>query len=246
MCSILVSVSIILFIISFLYLNKSEITKVKYTFIIVFLFFQAAGFFFDYLQKDPQGNGLIRILFITFTFILSYKVYFEETRNLYNYIYASLFASIITVSLLNFYNSRIEQESLKTTAFELTRTNESWLEFLVTQTLVNASKMDETYRALKDQLANYEAAAFIIWSQSLLQKERLNSSVTLLNKRKAILGSFGIDLDEKYRINPLALKYDGSDIKIYVNYKPANLNGRIICGIQPVREDGILLGFIVV
>ena len=246
MCSVLVSVSIILFIISFFPFNKSEIKKVKYVFIIIFIFFQGTGFLFDFIQSDPQGNGIIRVLFITFTFILSYKIFFEEKQNIYNYIYAALFASIITVSLLNFYNSKIEQESLKTTAFELTRTNESWLEFMVTQTLFNASKMDETYRALKDQLANYEAAAFIIWSQSLLQKERLNSAVTLLNKRKEILGSFGIDLDLKYRINPLALKYEGSDIKIYNNYKPANLNGKIICGILPVKEDRIVLGYIVV
>ena len=246
MCSILVSVSIILIIISFLSFNKSERIKVIYTFIFIYLFLQVSGYLFDYLQSEPQGNGLIRVLFITFTFILCYKIYFEETRNIYNYIYAALFASIITVSLLNFYNSKKEQESLKTTATELTRTNESLLEFLVTQTLVNASKTDETYRALKDQLANYEAAAFIIWSQSLLQKERLNSAVTLLNKRKVILGSFGIDLDEKYRINPLALKYEGSDVKIYNNYKPANLNGSIICGILPVKEDGVVLGYIIV
>ncbi|MCX6151782.1 MAG: ATP-binding protein [Ignavibacteriales bacterium] len=244
--SFLISVSIILLIFVFFPFDKNDYRKIKYAIAAIFVFFQGAGYFYDYIQSEPQGTDLIRVLFISFAFILSYKIFFEERKNPFNYAYAALAASIITVSLLNFYNAKLEQESLKTTAYELTRTNDSWLEFLVTQTLINSSLKDETYRALKDQLTNYEAAAFIIWSHSLLQREKLNSSVALLNKRKELLGSFGIELDEKYRINPGVLKYDDDGLQVFDNYRPYQLAGKIISGILPIKEDDILLGYVVV
>jgi two-component system, NtrC family, nitrogen regulation sensor histidine kinase NtrY len=243
--SVLVSVSILLLLIHFLPVNKSNQRLVKYFYTIIFIFFQVAGYLYDYFQKEPQGNDLIRFLFITFTFILAFKIYLEGKPNIYNYAYAALIASIITVSLLNFYNSKLERESLKTTATELTRPNDSWLEFMVTQTLINSSMLEESVKALKDRLTNYEASAFIIWSQSILQKEKLNSSIALLNRRKELLGSFGIDLDDKYRVNPSVLTFEGDNIKIFNNYRPAQLTGKIISGITPVKEEGVILGYIV-
>ena len=244
--SVLVSVSILLLLIHFFPINKNNSKSVRNLLILIYIIFQIVGYLYDYFQIEPQGNNLIRFLFITFTFILVYKIFLEEKVNIYNYAYAALIASIITISLLNFYNSKLERESLKTTATELTRTNDSWLEFMVTQTLINSSVLDESFKALKDRLANYEASAFIIWSQSILQKEKLNSSIALLNKRKELLGSFGIDLDEKYRVNPVVLNYEGDNLKIYNNFRLPQLKGKLISGIIPVKEEGVVLGYIVV
>lgn len=241
--SVLLSVSIILTIL--FYLPSKEKNKVRKGMLWLFVIFQISGIIYDLTQNEPQGTPLIRILFVTFTFILSYKIYFESYRVLYNYVYFALVSSVITISLLNYYNSLLEKESLKTTAYELTRASDEWLEFLIREALINATRSEETVRALKEQGTNFETAAFMIWSQSSLQREAIRSSVTFLDKEKRMLGSFAIDMDPMYRITPMVLNYEGEDMQIFNNYKPADLDGKIISGIVPVKEDNVLLGYVV-
>ncbi|MEI7811213.1 MAG: ATP-binding protein [Ignavibacteria bacterium] len=240
--SVLVSVVIILLILKAVK-NKRNIF-IKY-FLWLFVFAQTSGVFYDLIQSEPQGTPLIRILFITFVFLLSYKILREEKKTLFNFVYFALVSSIITISLLNYYNTRLEKESLKTTALELTRANDTWFEFLIRDALSNVSQNPETFKALKDQRTNYETAAFAIWSQSSLQREEISSAVTFLDKQKAFLGSFGININPKYRISPATLKYNGENIEIFDNYQPSALKGKIITGIIPVKEDKLLLGYVV-
>ncbi|MGE5679904.1 MAG: sensor histidine kinase [Bacillota bacterium] len=239
--SVMVSVSVILFIFS---LVAKERKSLKSEFFTVFAIFQILGIIYDLTQSEPQGTPLIRIIYITLTFIAAYKIQFEERRNLFNYIYFTLISSIITISLLNYYNTQLEKESLKTTAFELTRTNDDWLEYLIREALFNASTSPETIRALKSQQTDYESAAFLIWSQSTLQREEISSSITFLDRQKAFLGSFGINIDPKYRISPEVLDYQGEELQIFNNYRPAALQGKIVSGIVPVKEDNVLLGYV--
>ncbi len=243
---VIVSISFILIIVEYLPIKKPEGRTIVGIFFILFILLQLLGWIYDLIQADPQGNDLIRVIYLTLIIALSFKIYFQRVDNTYNYAYAVLTASIVTIGLMNYYNSRLENESLKTTAYELTRTSSTWLEFLVTQSLMNSENIDETYRALKDRLTNYESSAFIIWSGSQLQKEKLNSSVALLDRQKNLLGSFGIDLDEKYRINPQILQTEIEGLKIFDNYYPSQLDGKITSGIIPIRDSDVLLGYVVV
>ncbi|MDP4192097.1 MAG: ATP-binding protein [Bacteroidota bacterium] len=240
--SVIISCSIVLWIFSLIPANKNRFKK---EFFLVFVIFQAFGVAYDFIQDEPQGTPLIRILYITLVFVLTYKITFEEKKNLFNYVYFALISSIVTISLLNFYNTQFEKDSLKTTAYELTRTNDEWLQYLIREALFNASTNQETIKALKEQQTNYETAAFVIWSQSSLQREEISSAITFLDKQKAFLGSFGINLEPKFRVNPSVLTYDGDELQIFDNYKPQALNGKLVSGIIPVKEDDILLGYVV-
>ncbi|RJP70666.1 MAG: HAMP domain-containing protein [Ignavibacteriales bacterium] len=243
---VIVSIAFILIIVEYFPIKKPEGRTIVGIFFILFILLQLLGWLYDLMQADPQGNDLIRIIYLTLIIALSFKIYFQRVDNTYNYAYVVLTASIVTIGLMNYYNSKLENESLKTTAYELTRTSSTWLEFLVTQSLMNAENIDETYRALKDRLTNYESAAFIIWSGSQLQKEKLNSSVALLDRQKNLLGSFGIELDEKYRVNPRILQTEIEGLKIFDNYYPAQLEGKITSGVIPIRDSDVLLGYVVV
>ncbi|MCU7496999.1 MAG: HAMP domain-containing protein [Ignavibacteria bacterium] len=243
MGAVLIAVSILLTV--FFYIPSLEKGKIKKSILALFIIFQASGIIYDLAQHEPQGTPLIRVLFLTFTFVLSYKVYFEEGKVLYNYVYFALVSSLITISLLNYYNSSLEKESLKTTAYELTRASDEWLEFLVREALINSTRSQETIKALKEQGTNFETTAFMIWSQSSLQREAMRSSVTLLDREKRILGSFGVDINPVYRVTPMVLNYEGEDIQIFNNYKPEGIEGKIISGIVPIKEDNVLLGYIV-
>ncbi len=244
--AVIVSVSFILILVYYVPIKKPEERTIIGIFFILFVVLQLLGWLYDFLQVDPQGNDLIRVIYLSLVIALAFKIFFQRNENTYNYAYIALTASVVTIGLLNYYNSKLENESLKTTTYELTRTSNTWLEFLVTQSLMNAERIDETYKALKDRLTNYESAAFAIWSGSQLQKEKLNSSVALLDRQKNLLGSFGIDLEEKYRVSPQVQKYEGEELKIFDNYFPYQLNGKIISGIIPVRDVDVLLGYVVV
>ncbi|MGE5401036.1 MAG: ATP-binding protein [Ignavibacteriales bacterium] len=241
--SVLISLSIIMIMIY--YYPAKDNKGIKKGFLVLFLLFQVFGLIFDLIQVDPQGTHLIRLLYITFTFLLAYKIYFEQGKVLYNYVYFALVASVISISMLNFYNSRLERESLKTTTYELTRTNDDWLEFLIREALMNAVRDNEAIDALKEQKTNFETAAFSIWSQSSLQREAMRSAITFLDKEKRILGSFGVDLKPMYRINPMVLNYEGEEMRVFNNYTPEQLNGKIVSGIIPIKEDNVVLGYVV-
>lgn len=240
---IIAAVSVIILLANYFPKNNNR-KDVHIVFIIIFLIVQAAGFIYDAVQVQPQGTPVIRVIFITLILLLSYKIVIEEYRNIYNYLYFVVIGSVISVSLLNYYNTNIERESLKTTALEITRPNEGLLTFLLSETLLNSLENQELFPALKDQKISHESASFIIWNRSLLQRERVKSSIALLDKNKNLLGSFGIDIPEKLRVNPLALTDNVNDLKIYDNYEPEGLNGRLISGVIPVKEGDETIGFI--
>jgi len=242
-CVIFISVAIIILLINYLpYINKNG-NNFK-VFSILFIVVQVCGFIYDATQAQPQGTAVIRIIFLSLVLFLSYKIILEDYRNIFNYLYFVVIASIISVSLLNYYNTKIERESLKTTALEITRPSESLLTFLINEALSNSLYTQELYPALKGKDVNYQAVSFIVWNRSILQRERLRSSIAILDKQKNLLGSFGIDLPQSLRVNPAALTDDISDLKVYDNYEPEGQSGQIISGIIPVKEEEVTLGYI--
>lgn len=243
LASVLISVTIILLLIK-TFPERDKKRKTQKFYWLLFIILQITGVLYDYFQKDPQGTPIIRILYVTFIFIVTYRLYFRSFINNYNYVYFSIVASITTISLLNFYNSSLERESLKTTAFELTRTNDDLLQFLVRETLLNASSKEEVIKLFKESNINYGAKAFLIWSQSAFQRDNLNSSISLLNKEKQLLGSFGIGLEELYRVGPNAVNYEGTEVDL-LNYQVEKAGGTIITGITPIKEGSVTLGYIV-
>ncbi|MGE5497632.1 MAG: hypothetical protein ACM3Q2_06170, partial [Syntrophothermus sp.] len=102
LCSVLVSVSILLFILS----RAGSRTAAR--FVNLFILLQIAGVIYDFIQSEPQGTPLIRIIYITFVFIITYKILSDERFSTFNYVYFTLISSVITISLLNYYNTQLE------------------------------------------------------------------------------------------------------------------------------------------
>ncbi len=232
------AISIVLLTISLVLFNLKLIfnygRKFFITFFSLFAGYQITGIIFDALQNSPQGTPAVRIFFIFLIFIISYKIIFEKERKIFNYVFFALIASLISIVLLNYYNTQLEKESLKTTAIDLTRTNESWLEFVITEALINSSEREDVKRSFTKG-GNSVAEAFKIWSQSSLQRNNLNSSVALLDGEKRVLGSFGINIPEEFRVHPEAVEFDSDDIKIFRTVFSEKLGSRIVSGIIPVH-----------
>jgi signal transduction histidine kinase len=207
---------------------------------ILFLIFQLLGWLFDFTQKQPQATPFIRILFITIIFILTYLTYNKGARAS-NFIYYGFASSILVVSLLVHYNSEIERESLKTTAYELIRANESVYEFILYQTLIQ-SDINYIKSDPENVSINYSALSFELWNKSLLFKENIPSSILLYDSKKKLLGYFSnydknIKIDiEKYEIE--------NEPKIF---KQQNFFGtqQILIGINPLSHNGEQSGYLV-
>lgn len=191
-CSIIASVTILLYLLKFL--NSSEEKPARTNIFSLFIFFQAAGVLFDWVQKEPQGTPLLRIIYITLSFIIAWLIYRQKLTVITRYLSVTFFASFITVSLLIFYNSRLEIESLRTVAFELTRPDENWLEFIANQSADEAKTYIESHGFSVDQ--NFSSLAFICWSKSSLEEEGISSSVKIFRVNAKLMGEFNYEFDQ--------------------------------------------------
>lgn len=182
-------ISLSLFVILFsLKPVESRNASVK-LFLILFVLLQILASIFDILQKQPQGTPLIRIVFVTIVFVLLYLLVFKDYRSITKYLYIAFGASIATVSLLTYYNSEIERESLKTTALELTRSDESIYRFMVYQTLVNIQNDNDVKQAYLEN-RNLYSAAYLVWAKSLLYRETVPVVISFYNSEGELKGKF--------------------------------------------------------
>ena len=186
-CSIVFSIILLLYIFSLSTYREQK--KRLALFVILFVLIQAAAWIFDLLQSEPQGTPIIRIIYITIVFSLAYFVIFLNRRTWLIFAYYAFAASIVSVSLLTYYNSQIERESLKTTAHELTRTNEDLIEFMVFQTLVQ-TQQDERAISSFYEWNNFSSDAFIIWTGSLLYREGIPSALNFFDASHNFIGGY--------------------------------------------------------
>lgn len=192
-----VLISVVLLFVSIKYLfpavtfSGTEAKKYLWRlFVPGFVIYQLFGFLYDLMQKDPQGTAIIRIFYIALIFLMVYRTLMQKKKQLFRYVYFALISSLITVSLMNYYNTRLEREALKIAAIETTRTSEEWTRFLINETLLTAARTSEAQDALSNGRTAFKAVAFNLWSHSALRREALNSSFEFLDSTKKLLGGF--------------------------------------------------------
>lgn len=221
-------------------LNKSKIYFILSTVIILL------SILFYFIQKDPVLSLLLMILFVTGVLVLFYLISVKKRGSVFNYVYITLVASIFSIALLNYFNTKLERESLKTTAFELNRANENLLHFLVEESIRNASSNEEIRNIFTSKFANFDAAAFRLWSGSSIQRESFNSSIMFFDRNRAELGKFNVGMNDDFNVfnflkPALTEQAVVDEIKI-----GRDENTKAFAGILPVYERKILLGFIAV
>jgi signal transduction histidine kinase len=115
---------------------------------------------------------------------------------------------------------------------------------MITETLINSSKKDQVIETLQRKKSNYSTLAFKLWSESTLQKESINSSISILNNTQKELASFRVgDIisNETYSYGILNLT-TRNPLIFEKNDEEQNL--KIISGIIPVINDDKIIGFI--
>ncbi|GAB4299813.1 MAG: hypothetical protein Kow0098_26610 [Ignavibacteriaceae bacterium] len=218
--------------------------KAGLRFLLIYVVFIVSGYIFFQSIKEPLITPVLIIIFISTVFIFSAFVIFINPLTLTNYVYGSIAASIITITLLNYFNLELEKLSLRTTSFEINRANDNLLTFMLDETLRSAYSNRLVTESFSKNDINYDAVSFIIWANSSLQKESLNSSVILFDRYRKKAGQFGININNEF--NPLNYfrKFEESEPTIKKVEYPEGSGNYLFTGIIPVYKRGNLMGFI--
>jgi len=239
---VVILTGIIIFVSSFF--RKYELEKQKKFFVYLFIFFQVTGFLFLLYENEPLISPFLNFVIITLIFILSYKISFVKTKDRFNFIYAAIAASIFTIALMNYFNIELEKVSLRTTALEINRPNDNLLRFIIREALSNAAADPKCIESFYSPYSNYSSEAFLLWANSSLQKESLNSSISIYDKNLSLLGTFGAGEEKQILpLNQLALDNSPSP-KILEISQQGDSTKKIVVGIISVMDRGIKIGYL--
>ena len=195
-----------------------------------------------FISKDPLITPIILLVILFLLFLITFQTLIKNKNSKYIYLLILLVGSVISIVLLNYFNTKLERESLKTTAWEINRTDSNLLSYMIDETLRGIKNQKDIVRIFGDKHTNYDALAFIIWGKSSMQRESLNSGIKFYDKNKKILGQYSIGLNVGEEI----FKYlsDDDEIKI-VELNPENDNStKYYSGIIKIEERGITQGYI--
>lgn len=222
---------------------KNEGTK-SISVLWIYLLFTATTIFLFYLNRDPLISIYLLLVFLILIFLLHYQTLFRTRYSIFNYILILLVAAITSISLLNFFNVKLERESLKTTAFEINRADKNLLRFILRDVINDALTEEENLNLLNRKDYNYDAFTFSIWSKSTMQKESMNSFLALYDRFGKKIGSFSVGMEPNDKLISHSLNYlEGIQ---FVDFKSADNNENEIglYAIQKIFERNITKGFI--
>jgi signal transduction histidine kinase len=235
-------VSFILFTVTLVFLilrNKPDTIKNSTALFLTAAIFLLVQLLFTFLQIHPLSNLFIKFSLIVAVFVFTYFIIKFDVKRVSKIISFFIIGSVLAiVSLLNF-NTELERESLKSIAGLITRANEDWYKKIITESLSSSSKIEKAKEALKDNLVNIDKYAFLIWSNSKLQKESINSSVNFISIDGELIGGFGSVYPKT------TLNFNKNIDDIYFIEESTNVESeKIIRGIKPITENNKLLGYL--
>ena len=227
-------------IIKFLKLDINKLSK-SILFIVLILV-ASIVFASSFLSKDPLITPVILLIFIILLFILFYQINFKNQNSVYNYLFILLISSIISISMLNFFNSKLERESLKTTALEINRADSNFLSYMLNETLSDIKDRTDIVKIFGDRYANYDALAFKIWGDSPMQRESLNSGIRFYDRFQNVIGEYFVGLNPDKKIFNYLSKDDEINIVELENKEVGT--GKYYAGVIEIEERGITKGYI--
>ena len=222
------------------FINSSKVTIKHYLFLVAIIYL--ISFISYFVSNDPLITPLMLFLILLFLLLLYYQIIIREQNSVYHYLIVLLVSSVISISLLILFNTKLEKESLKTTSWEINRTDSNLLSFMLDETIRNIKNDKNILSQFGERFANYNAIAFKLWAQSPMQRESLNSGIQFYNSKRQILGEYliGIQPDNSIFNN---ISKDDEIIVVPFFDKQKDVIDYYYAVIE-IKERGILRGYI--
>lgn len=240
---VFVIISLVLLIGKFLKLLRADSSVLR--FIILFILIQVSCYLFFLRQPEPLITPLMLFAFFSLIFIIVGNLTFRAKHISINIIYSSLIASVIVISMLNYFNLELEKRSLKVIASEVNRANKELLSYLVDETLRNSKQNERLVSSLYKLNANYDSETFIAWSKSSLQRESLSSELVIFDRNFNALGRFTVGFDQAIDYQKLFKNKNDTGISTS-EIESSSQVGVSFAGVVPVENNNIISGYIAV
>lgn len=227
------------------YLKLLGNSKSILRFSILFILVLVGCLIFFHNQREPLITDFMCFVFLSLIFWVIGNLIYGSKPVSSKIIYPSLIASVIAISMLNYFNLELEKRSLKVIAYEVNRANKELLTYLVDETLRNSIQNERLISSFYKLNYNYDSEAFIAWSKSSLQRESLSSELVILDRNFNLLGRFSVGFDEALDYKKLLnqISENGTESKVV----PLNSQVGIgFAGIVPVENDNIVAGYVAV
>ena len=202
------------------------------------------------IQNEPLITFPLLLIVLILLFFLTVRVNSIRKSPISNYVILTIISSVIGIMLMNHFNEIREKESFTVIANELNRKNENLLNFLTVEALIESRNAEELPIYMKSGMTDFNALAFRIWVNAAMSKENLLSSVSILNKKKKIIGSFSNGIPMEQRVPQLLEVMPVTELKTIELPYPSAVNEQdkskrdFIVGIVPIEEKSRVLGYI--
>lgn len=218
----------------------SELMKIIITFLIIPLF----AIIFVLVQRQPLISLLLFLFAVILVLIIFFITEIRETRILKYLLVISFASSLLTIGLMNFFNTELEKEEIKRTAIFLSRSQESYLNFLLNESLTKIIRQPKLIDIYLSSPTNYSALSLALWLQSSLRDEKIISSITLLDNRKKILGYFSCGVPGEQLVPQIAQAAITKDLQIFDISDKTKQWQKILCGIIPITDRNKIVGYV--
>ena len=189
-----------------------------------------------------KSSILLSMLFLLFAFALFYYWRNQKVSNFTKIVTVLFSGSILSITFLNFFNTELEINSLKTMASELTRSNSELYEFYIDDALNKAVKNESLSKNICLDNSNLNADAFLLWSKTFLASEVQASAINIIDTNKNLIGSFEYRFNQPFKWNwgNLENKYAISKNDIFNE----DTSSKIISAITKINYGNKLVGYI--
>lgn len=224
----------------FIFLNLRKVSSKYYLFLVVVIFI--ISYIAFYVGGDPLITPLMLLLTLFFLFILYYHLFVKQQYSVYNYFTVLIVSSVISISFLIYFNTKLERESLKTTAWEINRTDSNLLSFMLDETIRGIKSDKNIISQFGEKFANYDALAFKLWAQSPMQRESLNSGIRFYDNKKQIIGEYLIGIQPDNSIFNNVSENDEIIVSPIINMSEKIVD--YYSSVIEIKERGILRGYV--
>lgn len=225
------------------YLSLPEKISTKGKILLSSLIVLSCAFIFMLVQKQP----LITIWLFLFGAVLLLLYFYigelSNTKALKKFLYLAFASSLFTISLMNYFTAELEKEELKRTALYLSRPQEGYMNFLLNESLSKVVQQKEITDYFLSDATNYHALALTLWLNSSLREEKIASSITLLDRRKKILGYFSCGITDDRLVPQIAQASETKNLQIFDVSDKQKQWQKIFSGIIPIVEREQIIGF---
>ncbi|MBI4548734.1 MAG: HAMP domain-containing protein [Ignavibacteriae bacterium] len=222
--------------------------KDQYHWIIVVVLYFVSSILFELIHHNPLTSQEFRILFLLgFIPMTAWLKSLLDRRFalLHPKILGVLFCVgvILLVPLLDRKVHEYDRSHVELVANEIIRPQDSWLTFVMNQTLDDLSSNEIAQIFSSGERDELENLAFAQWAKSILSREGYNCSITFMNYDGEVISDFHVGVAPH---DPRFHEYDLPAISRFIDAGERKLRGGTVkwyTGYTPIMMDnGILIG----